>query len=404
LKVYKNISQLVTLAGAHKKEGRNIFYEDLSIIDNGAIVFDDEKIIWIGSTPELPAKFEKIPTHDLSGHVLTPGLIDSHTHLVFAGNRANEYVDRLNGTDYQLIAKNGGGILHTVKETQSSTFESLLKASIKKVEQFISIGICSLEIKSGYALTKAGELKTLRVIAELKRHFEGKIKIFSTFLGAHAVPKDFTSSHDFINSVVIPTLIEGHHEKLIDFVDIFVEEGYFDNSDAQLLFKKAIELGIPLKIHADEFNDNQGGKLAAELNAVSADHLLKVSDESIKALAQSNTVATLLPGTAFFLGKPLAPARKILDAGCRVSIASDFNPGSSHINNVLLVASMAAPSLQMNLGEIWCGITLNAAHALNLSNQGYLAEGAVAQFSLFKCPQLSEITYNWGLNLSVKLP
>ncbi len=372
--------------------------DDLSIIDKGAIVFDENTIHWIGKSLDLPHEFSKYPQHDLNGFVLTPGLVDSHTHLVFGGNRSREYVDRLNGVDYQLIAQRGGGILFTVNETLSLSEDALFDSSKEKLERFISFGIKIIEIKSGYALILEGELKILRVIKRLKLAYLGRIKIFSTFLGAHAVPKEFTSSEQFINQVVIPTLTQAHAQSLVDFVDIFVEQGYFSIADAEKLFLLANSLGLKTRIHADEFTDLACGEFAAKNKCSSADHLLKISDSSIAHLANSQTVATLLPGTAFFLGKPLAPARKLLDAGCKVALASDYNPGSSHIDNLLLVASLAAPNLKMNLAEIWAAITLNPSHSLGLLNYGHLSVGAASCFSLFRSAQVSDITYFWGQN------
>ena len=396
MKVYKNLNQIVTLQSAQAKGGRNLVPDDLSIIEDGAIVFDQSQVHWIGKTSDLPAPYSSIPTHILRNHVLTPGLVDSHTHLVFGGNRSQEYADRLNGVDYQEIANRGGGILFTMKETLSLSEDELFAKSQQKLERFYKIGVKVIEIKSGYALTVEGELRLLRVIHRLKESNRDRIKIFSTFLGAHAVPKDQPSSHQFINNVVIPTLEKAHAQGLVDVVDIFVEQGYFSIADAKALFQKAKALGLKTRIHADEFTDLGCGALAAEINCSSADHLLKVSDHSIQMLSRSETVATLLPGTAFFLGKPLAPARKLLDAGCRVALASDYNPGSSHIDNLLLVASMAAPNLKMNLAEVWAGITLNPAHSLGLSNYGYLATGSASCFSLFGASQVSDITYFWG--------
>ncbi|MBY0516093.1 MAG: imidazolonepropionase [Bacteriovoracaceae bacterium] len=404
MKAYRNLNQILTLAGAHNKDGRKLKAEDLAIVSDGAIVFDHEQILWVGRDKDFPSQYSSAETHNLSGHVLTPGLVDSHTHLVFSGDRAQEYAERLNGRDYQDIAKNGGGILYTVEQTLKSSRQELFDSSVRKIEKIISYGVRALEIKSGYTLTQEGEIKTLHVIADLKKHFSKRIQIFSTFMGAHAVPSHFSSSAKYISDVVIPTLIEAHSLKLVDFVDIFHEGGYFSTDDVENLFAVAKKLGFKVKLHADEFFDNSGARLGCDNHALSADHLLKVSDAGIASLASSETVATLLPGTAFFLGKPLPPARKLLDAGCKVSIASDYNPGSSHIDNLLLVASLSAPSLCLNQAELWSAITLNASAALGLKNHGYLAAGSAPCFSLFRASNLSQITYNWGVNLSVELP
>lgn len=394
----------MTLQGAHTKGGRNLLPEDLSLINDGAVVFDQEIVHWIGETKNLPREYQSLHSFNLKDHVLTPGLVDSHTHLVFGGNRAEEYLDRLNGVDYQMIAKRGGGILYTMKETLLLSEEELFESAQIKLERFISHGIKVLEIKSGYALTIEGELKLLRVIKKLKETNKARIKILATYLGAHAIPQEFSDSRSFLKDVVIPTLKQAHAQSLVDFVDIFVEVGYFSLADARELFAVAKSLHLKTRIHADEFTNLECGSLAVELGCSSADHLLQVSDSSINRLAQSETVATLLPGTAFFLGKALAPARKLLDAGCRVSLASDFNPGSSHIDNLLFVASMAAPNLKMNMAEVWAGITLNPAFSLGLNNHGYLAPGSSSSITLFRVSQISEITYSWGHNLRVQQP
>lgn len=401
LKCLKNFNQIVTLKGAHKKDGRNLNPDDLSIIENASIVIDDEKIHWVGPTSEIPSEFSSIETEDYNGHILTPEIVDSHTHLVYAGDRSFEYSLRLNGANYQDIADAGGGILATMEKTITASEEELFNLALQRIQRIHSYGVGTIEIKSGYGLTVESERKICHVIDRLKKHFEGKVQILNTFLAAHAIPKSFESSHEYLEKVVLPLMDELASENLIDFVDIFHEEGYFSYEDTKLLFEKAKELKLKLKIHADEFNDNDGASLAASFGAHSADHLLCTSDEGIKNLASSNTVATLLPGTAFFLGKPLANARKFLDKGCKVSLASDYNPGSCHCDNLLLIASISAKKLEMNMAELWSAITLNAAHALDLKNQGVIQKDMNSRFSIFKCQNIDEITYSWGRNFSI---
>jgi len=400
IKVYRNISQLLTLESAHRKDGRKLLPEDLSIINNGAIVFNDKIILWVGKESELPDEYKKEKSTNLAGKVLTPALVDSHTHIIFAGNRANEYVDKLNGVDYQVIANKGGGILYTMDQTLKLSREQLFALGKNRIETLISYGVKTIEIKSGYGLTFDKEKEISHVIYDLKKYFESKnVFIFNTYLAAHAVPKSFSSSSDYLNIVVLPLLEELARDGIVDAVDIFHEKGYFSSEDVETLFTQASRLKIHCKIHADEFNDNKGAVIASKYKALSADHLLCTEDDGIAALAQSNTVATLLPGTGFFLGKKQANARKFLDQGVKVALASDYNPGSCHCDNLLLLASISAPQYKMNLAETWCAITLNASHALGLKNQGALIKNFDAKFAVFDCENISEITYNWGKNL-----
>ena len=402
--VYRHLNQIATLAGCFKKDGRKLLPQDLSIIQNAAIAFDENEILWVGEDSSLPALFQHEASFDLKGHVLTPELVDSHTHLVFGGDRSQEYADRLNGTSYEDIAKRGGGILFTMKETNSASSEQLFETACKRIEQIHSYGVGTIEIKSGYGLNFDKEYELSLIIECLKKKFAPTVQIFNTYLAAHDVPKKFSSSSEYIDQVVIPLLEKLAPLKVIDAVDVFHEKNYFSTEDTEKLFTRAKALGIQRKIHADELNDNGGGLLAVKHEALSADHLLKISDESIQAMKNSSTIATLLPGTAFFIGKPLAPARKMLDEGLKVAIASDYNPGSCHCDNLLMLASVAAPQLKLNQAELWCGITMNAAHALGLKNQGALIEKMKPRFSLFKTTSLSKVTYHWGKNLAVKNP
>lgn len=400
MKCYINLNQIVTLSSAKNKDGRNLSPEDMSIIHNGAIVFNNNEVIWCGKTEELPTKYSNLSTIDLKGHILTPEIVDSHTHLVFGGDRSFEYSLRLNGADYEEIANKGGGILSTMNNTLNESYDELFTKAVERIERIHGYGIGTIEIKSGYALTYEKEKELSRLIHNLKKHFCGKVQIFNTFMAAHAVPKSYPQSSEYLQKVVIPLLRELSTENIIDAVDIFHEEGYFSHTDVENLFEVAKELGIARKMHADEFNDNKGAIIGCQYQALSCDHLLKTSDDGVKALANSSTVATILPGTAFFLGKPLADARKFLDAGAKVSIASDYNPGSCHCDNLILIASIAAKNLNMNICEVWSAITLNASSALGLNTQGHITPGAKARFSIFKCNSIDQITYNWGRNFA----
>lgn len=394
----KNISQILTLSGVHQKDGRHLNLEDLSLISKGAIIFAGETIKWVGQECDLPANGIYDKVIDLDGMILTPELVDSHTHLVFAGDRAEEYAMKLNGVDYQEIAKSGGGILATMKATRQASPEELLTLARERIHKAIAQGIGTIEIKSGYGLDYHSEKKISEVIQKLKEEFTPRIQIINTYMAAHAVPKDFKTADEYLDQVVLPLMEELAKKKIIDIVDIFHEVGYFDKSHVERVFKKAISLNLGLKSHADEFNDNSGGELAANYKALSSDHLLCTGLHSIKALAQSSTVATLLPGTGFFLGKPQAPARALIDAGAKVAIASDYNPGSCHFHQLLFLAFLAAPHYKMNQAHTWAAITYNAAHALGLKDQGAIVPGFKARFSVFKAASVDHISYHWGEN------
>lgn len=395
--LYKDINQIITMQGVLKKDGRNLLASDLSIIENAAIAFDETEIIWVGKTKNIPTAFKNFKTTSLSQQVLLPEIVDAHTHLVFGGDRAFEYSLRLNGADYQKIAENGGGILNTVIGSRGLTQQALFDIAVKRIETICSYGIGTIEIKSGYGLNYQYEKILTQVIHNLKQHFAPKIQIKNTFMAAHALPSEFKNTSDYIREIVLPLMDELH--PIIDAVDIFHEQGYFTSEDVKILFNHAKTYQLPIKIHADEFNDNQGALLACNDHALSADHLLKISSAGITALSQSNTVATLLPGTGLFLGKESAPARKLLDAGVKVAMASDYNPGSSHCDNLMLLASIAAPMYKMNICEVWAAITFNAASALGLINQGVIMQGMRPRFSIFSAPSIDYIAYNWGKNL-----
>lgn len=401
LKVFKNFSELMTLERACQKDGRNLTSDDLGIIKNASLVCDQERIIWVGPTDQLPHDFSELSFVDMTGKCGTPELVDSHTHLVFGGDRSKEYSMRLNGATYEEIAQNGGGILNSMKGTNEISLQELFKIAQSRIKAINSYGVGTIEIKSGYGLNFEKEYELSRLIHELKSFFSPDIQIINTYMAAHAIPKDYPSSYEYTRDVVLPLLDRLSDEGIIDCVDIFHEKNYFTDEDVVSLFERAQRLHIPVKIHADEFNDNKGAVLAAKYKALSADHLLATTEDGVEALRNSHTVATLLPGTGFFLGKKQANARAFLDNGVKVAIASDFNPGSCHCDNLLLLASFAAPQYKMNQGELWTAITLNAAHALGLKNQGALVAGLKPRMSFFNTDSIDRITYSWGKNLAI---
>ena len=343
----------------------------------------DQTIIWTGNQSEVPSEYEQYQKIDCSYLSVTPEIVDSHTHLVFGGDRSDEYAMRLNGADYQEIARAGGGILSTMNATNSLSRDELFELAVKRIEKINSFGVGTIEIKSGYGLNFEKEKEITLLINDLKNHFKNRVQIFNTFMAAHAVPKKFKSSKEFMESVVIPLLQELAPQKIIDAVDIFHEDGYFSEEDVKSLSAVAKKFNVPLKIHADEFIDNNGATIASEEKALSADHLLAISEKGIESLKNSNTVATLLPGTGYFLGKKQCDARKLLDNGVKVSIASDYNPGSCHQMNLLKIAVLSAPNYQMNISEVWASITLNAAHSLGMNDQGAIIPKMKARFSFW---------------------
>lgn len=402
IKIFRNFSQIATLEGALKKDGRKLTREDLGLISNASIVFDSEKIIWVGLDKNIPETFlEKgHPEIDVTGKVCVPEIVDSHTHLVFGGDRSHEYSMRLNGASYEEIANAGGGILNSMKGTHAMTRNELLKLARERVKTIRSYGVGTIEVKSGYGLTFDKEYELSHVIHDLKNIVRPDVQIINTFMAAHAVPKEYSSSYEYMKDAVLPLLDKLGEEGILDCVDIFHEKNYFSRDDVVSLFERAKRLGIAVKIHADEFNDNKGAVLACEYGALSADHLLSTTEDGITALANSNTVATLLPGTGFFLGKSQANARALLDAGARVAIASDYNPGSCHFDNLVMVASIAAPEYKLTQVEMWAAITLNAAASLGLFTQGAIVQGMKPRFSVFNTDSIDRITYNWGKNLA----
>jgi imidazolonepropionase len=396
---FKNISQILTLEGALRKDGRHLKPVDLGLIDDGAIVFDQDKIHWVGRNQDIPDQYRDISFVDRKGFCLTPGLVDAHTHLVFAGDRAHEYAERLNGVTYQEIAARGGGILYTVKCTNEASRADLFKEAINRIERIYSYGVKAIEIKSGYGLNFEKEKELSLIIQDLKKHFAGKMRIHNTYMAAHDIPNTFKSSKDYLDLVVLPLLEELAPLKIIDSVDIFFEQKYFDHLDTERLFLCAKKLNIPTRLHADEFNDNKGAVLGVKHGSLSVDHLLATTEDGFQALANSKTIATILPGTGLFLGKKQAKAKIMLEAGVKLAIASDYNPGSCHFDNVLKLASMVAPNLQINQAALWSAITLNAAHALGFNDQGAIVQGLKPIFTFFKSDSIDKITYNWSENL-----
>ncbi len=397
-----NISELATPVAGKKKYLSGQDMNNLQVINNAAMLFD-ENILWVGTTKEASrlmasGQISAGEILDMEHHSIIPGFVDSHTHIVFGGNRSNEFGKRLRGATYQQIAEEGGGIVHTMNETRIASEEMLLEKAKKLALSAMSFGTTAMEVKSGYGLTTEDELKILRVIRDLKD--EVPFPIIPTFMGAHDFPPEFEEQKNkyvyLICSDMIPKVAE---ENLAEFCDVFVDKGYFTVAHGKRIFEAALEYGMKLKIHADELSDTGAAALAAKYKAVSADHLLNVSDEGIKALKSSGTIATLLPGTAYFLKMPYAPARKMIDAGVAVALATDCNPGSCFSENMQTILSLAVMNMNMTAEEALTAATLNGAAALGKSDKfGSLEKGKAANFLVLNTDSYIDLFYHFGVN------
>jgi len=397
---FKNAT-ILTNAGVVKKRGRGVVSNDLFLIENGVLVCDSNgKIVFSGSSQDFKSSpnFKNFKEIDLEGRVIMPALVECHTHLAFSGDRSLEFEMRLDGATYQKIYESGGGIRNTVEATRRANFGALFELSKKRVQAMQNIGIGTVEAKSGYGLSKESELKQLGVVQKLKEQF-GEREIVSTFMGPHAVPKDFNGGSDRFLDEMIALLPEIKEKELAEAVDIFTEVGYFSVPQSQKFLKKAKDLGFDLRVHADELNDLGAAEMAVDLGAKSADHLLCVNESGIKALSKSETVAVILPGTSFFLNEPDAPARKLLDAGAVVALSTDFNPGSSMTYNLPLIMTMACVRLRFKVAEAVAAVTYNAAKVLGLEREkGALLPGYDADLFILDSPHYQNLVYHFGEN------
>ncbi len=396
----KNPSQIVTLDTGGKGFLRGKEMNNLSVLKERSIVIENGRIKDFPLTAEVKEEeFEKII--DLTNKVVLPGLIDCHTHTVFAGSRAEEFRLKLSGVDYEEIARKGGGINSTVEAVRKSSFEELVEIAKPRIDYFISQGVTALEIKSGYGLSYYDEIKLLQVINHLNSIYP--IDIIPTFLGAHTYPPEYKNEHgkylEMLTESLIPFVAEN---KLAKFCDAFCEATAFTAEEVKLILETASKHGLKLKLHTEQFNAIGGLDVALQLNVSSVDHLEVVEDSYIRKIADSEIVAVLLPGVSFFLNYGFAPARKLIDAGAIVAISTDFNPGSSHIANLNLIMSIAALKAKMTIEETISAVTVNAAKSLALSEEtGSLEIGKFADISVFDAPDYSEIVYNVGKNLNI---
>lgn len=371
------------------------------IIEKAAIAIKDGKIAWLGQQADLHAKPEDLAEEVYSGknNWLTPGLIDCHTHLVYAGNRAHEFEMRLQGASYAEIAKVGGGIRSTVAATRAASFDELYQQSAKRLEFLLVEGVTTLEIKSGYGLDLETELKILRVAKKLADVYP--VTIRTTFLGAHALPEEYKDRSDeyidFICQQVLPQIVK---ENLADNVDVFCETIGFNQQQTEKVFLAAKNLGLAVKLHADQLSDGGGAALAAHNQALSADHLEFTSETSVRAMAEAGTVAVLLPGAFYFLRETKLPPIELLrQYQVPIAIASDCNPGTSPCTSLLLILNMACTLFRLTPEEALRGVTLNAAKALGLEKtHGTLEVGKTADLILWEINHPAELTYRMGFN------
>lgn len=395
--LFTDIAELITNQGVAKKGGVAVTHDDLGIVENGALLWDSSKgILWMGSAREVPAKLARgAKKASLKGNILAPALVDSHTHLVFAGSRHKEFAMRLAGATYQDIAAAGGGIASSVKATREASEAELYKSARKRVLDMLSLGIGIIEIKTGYGLDWTTERKCLRVIAKLKKELNSKVTIQSTFLGAHAFPpgtKTQADRNSYVDKVVDEMLPLVAKENLADACDVFFDEGYFDEAQSRRILKTAQRLGLQIKLHADELADTGGAALAAELGALSADHLLKANDKGIEAMARRGVVAVLLPTTALYLGIGYAPVARMRKAGICFALSTDYNPGSSPTLHLPFVMSLACLQMGMTMPEAFAAATFGGAKALGLHNRhGHLRVGAKPRMAIFDVPSYQSL-------------
>jgi imidazolonepropionase len=369
---------------------------ELGIIRDGGMLISDGKIDSVGPSAEIEKKSRGTEIVDAGGRVVLPGFIDAHTHLVFAGNRLEDFERRARGESYEQISKAGGGIWSTVEKTRAASDHDLLAQAKKHADWFLRCGTTTIEAKSGYGLTLEDELKILRVMRSLNE--QSPLEIVPTFLGAHAVPREI-DANGYIDLVIDQMLPRIAREKLTEFCDVFCERGYFDVEQSRRILAAARKLGLRLRIHADQLSNSGGTRLAAELKAATADHLEKTDEQGIAAMKSAGVQPVLLPGSVYALGSSDYPrAREMIEAGLAVVIATDFNPGSSPTPSMPMILSLACTQMKMSPAEAITAAAINAAYSLNRGDEiGSLEAGKLANFTIFDCEDYRELAYWFGI-------
>lgn len=393
--IIHNIKTLYT--NNNKPPVKGSFMNDVKAIDNAFIIVEDGLITDIGSGSYRKPLSDDVVTIDATDKIAIPGLIDSHTHLVFGGSREHEFAQKIAGVDYLDILKSGGGILSTVESTKNASFEELYNQAKKSLDEMLLFGVTSLEAKSGYGLDLETEMKTLRVLKKLNE--DHQVDIYLTYLGAHALPLEYKNNRKgFVNQIINDLKII-KQEGLAEYADVFCEEGVFDALETKKILDKAKELGFKIRVHTDEIKSIGGTSVALSLQAKTIDHLMAITDDDIENVAKTNTIANLLPSTSFFLNKEYAPARKLIDAGCAVSVSSDYNPGSTPSENFQLTLQIAGNKLKMLPNEILTAATINPAYSLDIDNKvGTLEVGKRADILLLNSKNIDYFIYHYGIN------
>ncbi len=371
--------------------------EPYGLLEDAAIVVDGERIAWVGADDTLPSTLRPTEERDVHGALITPGLIDCHTHLVYGGHRAHEFELRLQGASYEDIAKAGGGIRSTVAATRGASDEELLSSASARARALLAEGVTTVEIKSGYGLSAHDEARMLRVARKLASTLP--LSVRCTYLGAHALPPEYTGRADAYIDDVCQWLPALHAEGLVDAVDAFCDTIGFTPAQTQRVFDAAAAAGLPVKLHAEQLSDQGGAQLAARYGALSCDHLEHLSFEGVQAMAAAGTAAVLLPGAFYFLRETrLPPVQALRDAGVAIAIASDHNPGSSPGLSMLLMMSMACTCFRLTPEEALRGVTVNAARALGLHDRGCIAPGQRADLAVWALDHPRELSYWFGHN------
>ena len=366
------------------------------LIPDGAVVIESDRVVWIGPQSALPGPYDALPGMDLGGRLVTPGLIDCHTHIVFGGDRAAEFEMRLNGASYEQVARAGGGILSTVTATRAALEAELLAQALGRARQIMAGGATVIEVKSGYGLTVADEVRMLRVARAMAQVLP--VRVLTTHLAAHAVPPEYKGrAGDYIAEVALPSLRAAHAGGLVDAVDAFCEGIAFSVAEVEVLFKAAMDLGLPLKLHAEQLSDLKGAVMAARMGALSADHLEYLGPDGVAAMAAAGTVAVILPGAFYTLRETqLPPISALRAAGVPMALATDCNPGSSPVTSLTLVMNMACTLFRMTPLEALQGVTVQAARALGLTDCGRIAAGLRADLCVWEARHPAELSYRIG--------